>query len=379
MTDQGTSIVNQTVLIETRSGSRGAARIYASRILGADDATLTLALPYSQGKVLLFNAGQTVTLRLRDPGGSGNSVGEYPATVLERRTKPVPAVVVSRPGNGAFAHPSARSCRVIAVTSGKGGVGKTTVVVNLAIALAQMGHRVVVIDADLGTANVDVALNISAGGTIAGLIDGTHTIDDLLVEGPGGIKVLPGGSGIGDLANLNEWQFGRLLAQFAELESMADYILIDTGAGVSRNVTNFFLAADEILIVTAPEPPAIVDAYAILKVAAAQGRRHNLSVLVNRAAGQSDADGAVDNLQGTARDFLGLEVQGIGYLPEDPAVQRAVRAQTPCLLASPSSPASASIRRVATLLAGATGETSQTPVQNRKSFFHRLREMLSWT
>ena len=146
--------------------------------------------------------------------------------------------------------------RTLAITSGKGGVGKTTVAVNLAAQLARLGQRVVLLDADLGTANADVLCNIVPSSTLAHVVAGRRTLQDTIVKAPGGFSLIPGASGLAQMAALNERERSRLLEQLQVLEAEADLVLIDTGAGVSPNVLGFLVAAHEVLVVTSPEPPS---------------------------------------------------------------------------------------------------------------------------
>ena len=196
------------------------------------------------------------------------------------------------------------------------------------------------------------------------------------MEGPAGVRIVPGGSGLQELANLNEWQFGRLLASFTQLEKEQDVILIDTGAGLSKNVTNFFLAADELIVVTNPEPAATLDAYGLLKVAAEQGRKRGVSVVVNRADTPQEADMVARRLIDTAERFLGAEVSLLGHIPADRHVASAVKRQAPVVLQSPGCPASQGIKKIARSIT-AQGGGKVEPAPDRKSFLDRLREMIS--
>lgn len=172
--------------------------------------------------------------------------------------------------------------RVITVTSGKGGVGKTNFTVNLALALAALGQKVLVIDADLGMANVEVVLGCSASYSILNLLENGLKLTDVVAEGPRGIKFMAGGSGIYHLANLSDAHLKHIVSQISLFDHWADFVLIDTGAGLSRNVLNFVMAADEVIIITTPEPTAITDAYAMMKAYAGQNGVAPLRLVVNR-------------------------------------------------------------------------------------------------
>ena len=368
------SLFNRPVWVQARTGKNQP--LYQSKILMADDATLVIAQPYRQGRVVIYNVGATLSLRLRDPDEYCGP--EINVSVLERRLKPVPSLVISRPMdlNRALEDGENRQARVIAISSGKGGVGKSTFVVNLGIALARMGHKVALIDADLGTANIDVMLKIEPLFNLTHLIRGEKTLSEIIVEGPAGVRVVPGGSGLQELANLNEWQFGRLLASFAQLEKEHDFILIDTGAGLSKNVTNFFLASDELIVVTNPEPAATLDAYGLLKVAAEQGRKHGISLVVNRADSEQEADLVARKLMDTSERFLGAELSLLGFVPSDHHVTSAIRCQAPVVLQTPMCPASQGVKRIAKLLTSQDGRTPElAPV--KKSFLDRVRQMFA--
>jgi flagellar biosynthesis protein FlhG len=195
-----------------------------------------------------------------------NPASEKVVQLAARRGARVESAVVAEPGGRA--RRVAGGVRSIAITSGKGGVGKTCITVNLARALARGGRRVLLIDADLGLANVDTLLGLHPRATLRQVVAGERALEDVLIDGPGGIKIVPAASGFEDMARLGGREICFLLAQFDALARDFDVALIDTGAGISPAVLCFALAADEKLIVTTPEPTALTDAYALLKVLA---------------------------------------------------------------------------------------------------------------
>jgi len=372
--EQG-QLQNHAIWVQSRVSKKQP--VYQSRILLTDTDTLVIAQPYRQGRIVVYNAGATLILRASDP--EQGPAAEVAVKVLERRLKPVPSLVVTRPPelDDLLADPRP-GARVVAVSSGKGGVGKTTIVVNLALALAQAGHRVALIDADLGTANVDVMLKIDPLFNLSHVISGDKDLQEIMVEGPYGLHVVPGGSGLQELANLNEWQFGRLLTSLAELEKSHDLLLIDTGAGLSKNVTNFFLAADEVVVVTNPEPPATLDAYGLLKVASEQGRKHGIHLVVNRAESPSEAGMVAQKFIETAQKFLDLRVNYLGHVPTDPTVLQAIKKQQPLLIHFPQSVATSSVRRIAQALVPQEEAVPAPSVSApRRSFFDRLRNLFA--
>lgn len=234
--------------------------------------------------------------------------------------------------------------RVIAVTSGKGGVGKTNLAVNLSIALGMMGKRVLLIDADLGMANVDVVLGSHARKHLLNLIEEDVTLNDVLVHGPYGLNYIPGGSGIEKARTFSDWEQFCLLQKLAACGDIADIILIDTGAGLGKNVMDFVLAADEVLLVTTPEPTALTDAYAMMKAYSLYAKEKNLKLIVNRVYEPAESRDVVAKLEQTSARFLHMRVSCLGYLYEDRAVQLAVRHQVPFLIDAPDSVAARCVK-----------------------------------
>src|SRR3954451_14207678 len=232
---------------------------------------------------------------------------------------------------------------VIAITSGKGGVGKSNVAVNLSIKLASAGKNVVLLDADLGLANADVLCNIDLPFNLAHVIARKKELKDVMVKGPGGFKLIGGASGLARMADLSDDDRQRLVAALAELEFQADIILIDTGAGISPNVLSFTRAADHVLVVTTPEPTAITDAYAVIKVISRDGSPRRVSLLVNQTRTVNEGRIVYDRIAKVARQFLNVGVLDAGCVPADDNVLMAVRRRTPFALAAPKCPASVCI------------------------------------
>lgn len=287
----------------------------------------------------------------------------------------------------------AQSTRVIAVTSGKGGVGKTHVVVNLAILLARWGKSVIILDCDFGTANVDVMLGMHPRYSLQHVLSRQRRLDEVMVTGPAGIRVIPGGSGLHELANLSDGRREELLSLFSTLDGQADVLLLDTGAGISANVLRFVVAAGEAIVVTTPEPTAVTDAYALIKVASQQvnpgggtAETLKLRLLVNQALDESEARETSSNIATVARRFLNVDVEPFGIIPADPLVGRAVRGQVPVVEAFPKAPASLAFARVARALladapAGRSEEAqagsdpvreTEKPVGSLGMFMHRV-------
>lgn len=240
--------------------------------------------------------------------------------------------------------------RVIAVTSGKGGVGKTNIAVNLAIAIKRIGYRVLVIDADLGMANVDVLLGTASRRHLLDLLQPEVTLDDVIVETPQGIQYISGGSGIEKAMHYDHAEKLLLQQKLADCAGRADIIIVDTGAGLGRNVMDFILAADEVLLVTTPEPTSLTDAYAVMKAYSIYAAQKNLRLIINRVYEQKESREVALKLRRAAEKFLHMPVDCLGYVFEDTAVTKAVRRQTPLIEADPDSAAGRCIEALAEAL-----------------------------
>ncbi len=247
---------------------------------------------------------------------------------------------------------STGQARVICVTSGKGGVGKTNVSVNLALGLAQMGLRVALLDADLGLANVDIVLGLTPRYTLADVLRGQRRIEDIAMDGPLGLKVIAGGNGVYDLANLRQYELDLFAQSLETLDEEFDFILVDTGGGLNRNVLSFVLAVDEILIVTTPEPTAITDAYGMIKVISQKNPDSSIKIAVNMVRNADDGQMVWKRLNTVAGRFLQTNVDFAGAVDYDQNVSRSVTDQRPFLLAYPHSAASRCLQSMAEDLAG---------------------------
>ena len=216
---------------------------------------------------------------------------------------------------------------VYSITSGKGGVGKTAVVSNLAYALAHQGKRVLILDADLGLANIDVVFGLTPAHNLNHFFSGEVELHNILIEGPLGIKILPAGSGIQNYTRLESHQKRHLLDGLDSMNNHFDYVLIDTEAGISENVTYFNTAAQEILIVTTPEPTAITDAYALMKLLSVQYHEKKFNLLVNQIRSEDDALDVYKKLTMVSNRYLDISIDYLGSIPEDRQMVEAIRKQ----------------------------------------------------
>ncbi|MBI4601094.1 MAG: MinD/ParA family protein [Planctomycetes bacterium] len=255
---------------------------------------------------------------------------------------------------------SERRARFLAVASGKGGVGKTNLAVNLGLAIAAQGKRVIVVDADIGLANADVLLGVQPRWNLGHVLSGEVTALEALTPAPGGLFLLAGASGSRHLSDLEPAERDYLVRSLQELEAYAEVVFFDAAAGISRNVIGLALACDEVLVVTAPEPTAIADGYAVVKALSREKGAGRIRLVVNMAAGAAEAERVSGRIQAVARKFLGIEVGSLGFVPLDDHVRQAVRRKKPFLLEFPEAPAADGVRSLAESLIGEE-PASRTP------------------
>ncbi len=273
-------------------------------------------------------------------------------------------------GRGADAAASQHKTRIIAVASGKGGVGKTNISTNMALAYARLGKRVVLMDADLGLANVNVVLGIIPKYNLYHLIRKQKSMREILMDTSYGIQIVAGASGFAKIANLSEDERQIFVQELSELSS-ADVIIIDTSAGVSNNVLSFVAAADEAIIVTTPEPTAITDAYGIIKIIATEIDNLSLSLklIVNRVRSVTEGKKVAERVINIAGQFLNLKVDYLGYVYDDPAVHQAVLRQRPFLAMDPKGKASICVQHM-------VGRLEKVPVGQEGGLSRFLRKLL---
>jgi flagellar biosynthesis protein FlhG len=236
--------------------------------------------------------------------------------------------------------------RVIAVTSGKGGVGKTNISVNLAASLSLAGQRVMLMDADLGLANVDVLLGLEPHFDLQHVISGEKSLDEIIVEGPLGIHVVPASSGVERMAELTSVEHASLISAFSELEQPIDVLIVDTAAGIADGVVSFAKACQEVIVVVCDEPTSLTDAYALIKVLSMRHGIKQFQILANMVKDESQGLNLYEKLLNTTDRFLEVGLKYLGAVPFDEQLRQSVRAQKPVVEAYPRSPAAKALVRI---------------------------------
>ncbi|MCH2145571.1 MAG: MinD/ParA family protein [Phycisphaerales bacterium] len=305
-------------------------------------------------------------------------VGEAPASRGDADRAPESTGKTSG-GGGLREQP--RLAHATAIVSGKGGVGKSNIAVNLAVALSSMGRRVVLFDADLGMANADVLSGVTPEATLEDVLRGRARLKDILLPGPGGFRLVPGSSGVAAMANLDGLQRRRILGQLSALDRVADHLLIDMGAGISSSVTTFAAAAHRALVVTTPEPTSITDGYGAIKSLIARGSTARIELLVNMAESLEEGGAVHRRVERVVERFLKVPLTHGGTIPRDPALPIAVRNRRPILLDAPWSPSAQAITRLARRIDGRLPLTDEPagfaqPEPPRQGFFQRVARSL---
>ncbi|MEG2892698.1 MAG: MinD/ParA family protein [Clostridium sp.] len=261
------------------------------------------------------------------------------------------------------------SFKVITVSSGKGGVGKSNFVVNLALTLNNLGKKVAILDADFGMANIDILLGINSPYNISDILSMGKSILDITVETSEGIKIIPGGSGISKLSDLSDIEEGIIIREFEKLKDI-DILIIDTGAGIGKTVINFIKMADDAIIITNSEPTSITDAYGLIKVISKDKSKDKINIVVNRSLDLEEASETFNKLANTSRKFLSMNLHFLGYILEDINVRKAVKAQSPFVEIYPKSHASKCVQTIGKSLIGETYSNNNN--KSIKGYISRL-------
>jgi flagellar biosynthesis protein FlhG len=241
---------------------------------------------------------------------------------------------------------SFKHAKILAVTSGKGGVGKTSLSVNLAALLAKSGKRILVIDADLGLSNVEIMLGVTPSYTLNDIIKNKKKIEEVIIKGPFKIDFISGGNGFLELAELTDIEREEILIKIQKLDEIYDIIIIDTGTGISKNVTAFLEIADEILVITTSEPTSLTDAYSIIKILKENGNLEKVGLIINRVKSENEYIQASKVLINTTKRFLKVDIKDIGYIFEDVSVRKTIYKKTPFTIYYPDSKASNCVKNI---------------------------------
>jgi len=237
--------------------------------------------------------------------------------------------------------------RVIAITSGKGGVGKTNLSVNLGVALSQAGRRVALLDADMGLANVDILLGLSPKYNLSHVLQGEKTLEDIMLTGPAGLKVIPASSGVQQMAELSTVEQAGVIRAFSEIDQSLDVLIVDTAAGISSSVVNFARACQEIVVVVCDEPTSLTDAYAYIKLLNRDYGLNSFHVIANMVQSAQQGQQLFNKLSKVTDKYLDVTLNYTGAVPFDEYLRKSVQKQTPVLEAFPRSKAASAIRNLA--------------------------------
>ncbi len=264
-----------------------------------------------------------------------------------------------------------REIRSIAITGGKGGVGKSNLSVNLALELGALDKRVGLLDADFGLANADLLCGVTPKFHLGHVVSGSKGLNEITIDLADNVSLIPGGSGIEEIANFSFTNRPLIYAQLMEMEDNLDFMLIDTAAGIAENVVGILVSSSEVIVVVTPDPTSIVDAYATIKVILRHSPAKTISIVVNNVVGIGDAEHVFQQISSAARTFLKHKVDFLGMIPHDPLVSEAIREMTPIVEYMPDAPASRAIRLIAKQLSKST-QFSTSETNKLQSFWNLL-------
>jgi len=268
-----------------------------------------------------------------------------------------------------------RKTKIITVASGKGGVGKTNFTLNLGIALGEFGKKVLILDADLGLANIDVLLGAAPKYNLSHVISGKRGIKDIIIKGPNDIDIIPGGSGVFELAQLHEEELNKFLSQLSQLDNEYDFLLIDTGAGLNKSVLSFSLAADEVFIITIPEPTSLTDAYGLIKTINKHRYVGKIKLIVNRVTSKEEGELTGKKIKIVVERFLdNCDLQVLGFINDDRMVIESVKKQEPFLTSYPNSMAASDVYSIAATILDINYEKKIN--KGLKDYFSRISSLL---
>jgi len=265
--------------------------------------------------------------------------------------------------------PIGGSAKIIAVTSGKGGVGKTSLTVNIAASFIKKGKKVLIIDADLGLSNVEILLGITPSHTLRDMIRNNKEVEEIIINGPYKIDFISGGNGFLELAELSEIELDEISAKFKKLDEIYDIILIDTGAGISKNVISFLMIADEVLTVATPEPTAMTDAYSVMKILNDRKKDAEIGLVINRVRNLDEYRHSSSILTATAKKFLNKDIKNLGYVLEDNYVRDTLFKKVPFVIYYPESKASLCVRNLADKFLENNSQSKESIISKLKIWF----------
>ncbi|MFC0558586.1 MinD/ParA family protein [Halalkalibacter alkalisediminis] len=266
-----------------------------------------------------------------------------------------------------------KDAKVIAVVSGKGGVGKSNVCLNFAISLSKLGEKVAIFDLDIGMANLNILMGLTPNYHLMDLLDNQLSIWDIMEEGPAGISYIAGGSGFSSFVELNDERLKKFFSQLELIGENFDYIFLDMGAGATKESIELVMAAHDVFVVTTPEPTAITDAYSMIKFIFLRDDYKPMYLIVNRVDSEKEGDRTIENFKKVALKFLQKDIKALGYIPNDPTVSKAVKAQTPFVIYDQFAKASKAVAGLASVYIGRKQETSTKYGQ----FLSKMRKMVS--
>lgn len=354
---------NQTITLEVSEGYYLGR--FSSRVRWVNKDNIGISMPVRDGKITQIAISTRVRIQCLDGSNVVNAV------VVDRQNYPVPNLVLR---TVSLTKHKATKSRVFTITSGKGGVGKTNIAVNLAISMRTMGYKTLLFDADIGLANADLMMGVNPKYCLRDFMAGKRRIHEIIEEGPAGVLLIAGGSGIVELADLDEAKLLRIENELLKLEEFTDILIIDTGAGITTRVVNFISAADEVVIVTTPEPTAVTDAYTIIKVCSSKiDRSKTYHLIVNRAENSKEAYDIAEKLKIACNKFLNFQLEYAGYLTENSLISKSVKQQIPFLIKYPGTITSKQVEIIAKNLLGRDMKFNNNDSSGGfRGFFNRL-------